>query len=104
MRDGVTKMHERGQEPVNEHQPVFRAGTHRPLPWPGRELGLVALVPQRAYLGYEFSEYARRQTGDPPVADDHSTRHVPHHTTMINDREPDLSPLPCTSSLDPSDQ
>jgi hypothetical protein len=54
----VMEMHERGQETVDEHQLMLRAGAHRPLPWPGRELGLVPLVPQRAYLRNEFSKTA----------------------------------------------
>ncbi|MCK1823787.1 hypothetical protein MTQ10_30490, partial [Streptomyces sp. XM83C] len=33
-----------------------------------------------------------RQARDPPVADDRCTRHIPHHTTMIDDRELDASP------------
>ncbi|MFJ3229341.1 hypothetical protein ACIPJS_39385 [Streptomyces sp. NPDC086783] len=86
-------MHERGQEPVDEHQPMFRVGAHRPLPWSGRELGLVPLVPQRAYLGNEFSNHVSRQARDPPVADDRCTRRVPHHMTMIHDQELDVSPL-----------
>ncbi len=61
MRGGVTEMHERGQETVDEHQPVLRAGAHCPLPWPGRELGLVPLVPQRSYLGNEFSNHSSRE-------------------------------------------
>ncbi len=45
MGDPVTEMDERGQEPVDEHQPVPRAGAHTPLPRPGRQLRLVTLMP-----------------------------------------------------------
>lgn len=93
MRGGVTEMYERGQETVDEHQLMLRAGAHRPLPWPGRELGLVPLVPQRAYLGNEFSNHNSRQARDPPVTDDRCTRRVPHHMTMIDDQELNISPL-----------
>lgn len=85
-------MHERDQETVDEHQLVLRAGAHRPLPWPERELGLVPLVPQRAYLSNEFSNHRSRQARDPPVAGDRFTRPVPHHMTMIDDQEFDASP------------
>ncbi|MGW3381956.1 hypothetical protein ACWDCO_17425 [Streptomyces albogriseolus] len=86
-------MHEGGQEPVDEDQPVLRAGTDRALPLPGHQLGLVPFMPQRAQLGHEFSDHIGRQARDPPVTDDRCTRHVPHHTTMINDQKLDVSPL-----------
>ncbi|WP_316744717.1 hypothetical protein [Streptomyces sp. MK7] len=50
-------MHERGQEPVDEHQLLLRTRAHGPLPWRGRELGLVSYVPRRARLGDEFSDH-----------------------------------------------
>jgi hypothetical protein len=85
-------MDKRGQQPVDEHQPVLRAGAQGPFPWPGREPGLVPFVPQRAYLKAQFSDPGGRQTSDSPVADDHCTRRVLHHPTMINDQELDASP------------
>jgi hypothetical protein len=92
VRGGVSQMHERGREPVDEHQPVLRARAHRQPPRPGRELGLVPLMPQRSHLSYKFSDHIRRQARDPSIADDHCTRRVPHHTTMIDDGELDTSP------------
>ncbi|MET7906479.1 hypothetical protein ABZS86_35530 [Streptomyces sp. NPDC005355] len=65
---------------------------HGPLPRPRGKPGLMALVPQRADLGDEFSDHTGRQAGDPPVADDHCTSHIPHHTTVINDHNLDVSP------------
>jgi hypothetical protein len=50
----VTEMDERGQEPVDEHQPVLRAGTHCPLPLARGKPGLVTLMPQRADFSHEF--------------------------------------------------
>ncbi|MBO3682526.1 hypothetical protein, partial [Streptomyces sp. NEAU-YJ-81] len=35
---------------------------------------------------------ASRQARDPSVADDHCTSRIPHHTTMINDHDLDVSP------------
>lgn len=102
-------MHERGQEPVDEDQPVLRTCAHGPLPRPGRESGLKPLVPQQAYLGDEFSDHNGRQARDPPVADDRCRNLVPHHATMIDNSELDVSPPTCTSSsgvelvLDPVD-
>lgn len=45
MGDPVTETDERGQEPVEEHQPVLRAGSHTPLPRPEEQLCLVTLMP-----------------------------------------------------------
>ncbi|GGS56108.1 hypothetical protein GCM10010253_33170 [Streptomyces badius] len=74
MGDPVTKMDERGQQPIDKHQPVLCAGAHGPLPWPGGEPGLVTLLPQRADLFDEFSNHSHSQARDPPIADDHRTR------------------------------
>lgn len=49
MSDSMAQMHERRQKSV-ERQSVLRTHAHHPLPWPGRELGLVSLVPQRTDL------------------------------------------------------
>lgn len=70
----VTKMDERGQQPIDKHQPVLCAGAHGPLPWPGGEPGLVTLLSQRAYLLDEFSNHSHSQARDPPITDDHRTR------------------------------
>jgi hypothetical protein len=86
-------VHEGGQEPVDEHQPVLRAPAQRPLPRPGGKPGLVPFMPQRTKLSHEFSNHTGRQARDPPVADDRCTRRVPHHKTMIDDQKLDASPL-----------
>lgn len=92
MGSPVTEMDEGGQEPVDEHQPVLCASTHGPPSLPGGKPGLVALMPQPAYFGDEFSDHIGRQARDPPVADDHCTSRVLHHTPMINDQGLDASP------------
>ncbi|GHE74642.1 hypothetical protein GCM10018771_65860 [Streptomyces cellulosae] len=48
MRGGMPEVHERGQKPVDEHQPVLRSGAHSALPRTGRKPGLVPFVPQRS--------------------------------------------------------
>jgi len=88
----ATETDESGQQSVDEHQPVLRTGANGSLPLPGGKPGLVALMPQRAHFGNEFSDHIGRQARDPPVADDQCTSRVPHHTTMINDQELDVSP------------
>ncbi|WP_235787110.1 hypothetical protein [Streptomyces mutabilis] len=89
----MPEVHERGQEPVDEHQPVLRTRAHSALPRTGRKLGLVPLMPQRTQLCHQFSNHVGRQARDPSVADDRCTRRVPHHTTMIDDQKLDVSPL-----------
>jgi hypothetical protein len=86
-------MDESCQQPVDEGQLVFRPAAHSPLPRPGGQLGLVTLMPQRSYLGYEFSDHIARQARDATVPDDHCTSPVPHHPTMINHHGLDVSPL-----------
>ncbi|WP_327720283.1 hypothetical protein OG381_36760 [Streptomyces sp. NBC_00490] len=88
----MTEMDQGGQQPVDEHQLVLRTSAYGPLPWPGYEPGLVALVPQRADLRDEFTDHVGRQARDPPVADEHCASCIPHHMTMINDQELDVSP------------
>lgn len=100
MGDPMTKMDERGQEPVDEHRPVLRAGAHRPLPRPSSKPRLVTLLPQRADLLDEFSDPSGSQARDPPIADHHRTSRVPHHPTMINHPGSTSHRLPCTSSSD----
>jgi hypothetical protein len=60
VRGPVSEVHE-GQEPVDEDEPVLRAGAHGPLPRPGRKPGLTPFMPQRHQLGHEFS--TQRPTG-----------------------------------------
>ncbi|MFE4053303.1 hypothetical protein [Streptomyces sp. YIM B13518] len=57
MHDPVSEVHEGGQEPVDEDQPVLCARAHSALSWPGRESGLVPFMPQRAKLSHEFSDH-----------------------------------------------
>jgi hypothetical protein len=66
----MTKIDERDQEPVDEHQPVFRAGAHGPLPRPSGKLRPVTLLPQWAGLTDEFSNHSGSQTRDPPITFD----------------------------------
>lgn len=45
MSGPVAEVHERGQEPVDEDQPVLRTGTDGPLPRPGLRFHPVPFVP-----------------------------------------------------------
>jgi hypothetical protein len=93
MSDTVTEMDESGQEPVGEHQLVLSLGAYGPLPWSRGQLDPVTLLPRRTYLSDKFSDHSGRQTRDPVAADDHCTRRVPSHPTMINHPGLGVSPL-----------
>lgn len=79
MSGAVAQIHQRGQQPVDEDEPVLRPGSHRPPPRPSREPSVMLLVPQRPYLGDEFSDHIRRQPGDPVLRHDQLTRPSPYH-------------------------
>ncbi|MFJ6486771.1 hypothetical protein ACIQK6_42690 [Streptomyces sp. NPDC091682] len=53
----MAKVDERGQEPVDEDQPVLRTSTDGPLPRPGLQSRLVPFMPYRTYLGDEFGDH-----------------------------------------------
>jgi hypothetical protein len=72
--DPVPKVDERGQQPVDEHQPVLCAGAHGPPPRSGGKPRPVTLLLQRADLLDEFSNHNHSQARDPPITDDHRTR------------------------------
>ncbi|MDQ1034332.1 hypothetical protein QFZ75_000748 [Streptomyces sp. V3I8] len=76
MGGAMAKVDESGEEPVDEHQLVFRCGAHGPATGTRRETGLVPLVPQRDYLGDEFSVHSGRQPRDPPASHDRCTYSV----------------------------
>lgn len=60
MSNPVAKVHERGQEPVDEHHLVLRTSAHGTLPRPGRKPRLVPLMPQRPHFSNEFSNHSGR--------------------------------------------
>ncbi|GGT02202.1 hypothetical protein GCM10010254_23290 [Streptomyces chromofuscus] len=72
----MAALHEGGQEPFDEDQPVLRAHAHGALPWPGREPGLVPFMAQRVYFGDEFSDHNGRRARAPPIAGDRCTSRV----------------------------
>lgn len=84
----MAKVHEGGQEPVDEDRAELRTGTHRALPQPGRTPGPAPAMPQRSNRDNEFSDHSDRQAGDSPVADDRCARRVPHRVAMIANQRP----------------
>jgi hypothetical protein len=67
--DSVAQVHEGGQQPVDEHQPVPGASPHRP---PARSIGqacVLACLPARAQLGDQLSQDLPGQPGQPAIGD-----------------------------------
>jgi hypothetical protein len=69
----VAKVHERGQQSINEDQFVLRSGAYCPAPWSRREPSLMLFMPQRSNLGDEFSDHNGRQPRDLSTPDDRRT-------------------------------
>ncbi len=56
MGDPVAQVHQGGQQPVQEHQPVPSTGPDRPLPRPVGQPCVLARLPARSQLGDQLSE------------------------------------------------
>ena len=54
MRGAMAQIHQGGQQPVDEDEPVLRTGSHSSPPRPSREQCLMLPVQQRAYFSDEF--------------------------------------------------
>ena len=59
MGDPVTEVHEGGQQPVDEHQPVPGACSDRPLPRPICQSCVLTRLPSRSQLGDKVSQNLR---------------------------------------------
>jgi hypothetical protein len=57
----MAQMHQGGQQPVDEHQPVPGTGSDRPLPRPICQPCVLARLPARPELGDQLSEDLRGQ-------------------------------------------
>ena len=67
MGDCVAQVHEGGQQPVEEHQPV--PGTGRPSARPIGQPRVLARLPARPELGDQLSQDLRGQSGHPAIGD-----------------------------------
>jgi hypothetical protein len=56
MGDPVAQVHQGGQQPVDEHQPVPGAGPDRPLPRPIGQPRVLARLPARPQFDDQLSE------------------------------------------------
>ncbi len=69
MGDSVAQVHQGGQQPVEEHQPVPGASSDRP---PARPIGqprVLARLPARPQLGDQLRQNLRGQSGHPAIGD-----------------------------------
>ncbi len=83
MGDPVPQLHQGGQQPFNEHQPVPGASADRP---PARPIGqpcVLAGLPAWSQLGDQLSEHFSGQPGHMAIGDSGGTGQAPRHTTTL---------------------
>jgi len=73
MGDSMAQMHEGGQQPIEERQPVPGTGSDRPLPWPIGPSRFPAVLPTRPPLGNQLSHGLTGQSGHPAIGDSGSS-------------------------------
>jgi hypothetical protein len=81
--DPVAQVHQGGQQPVDEHQPVPGTGPDRPLPRPIGQPCLLARLPARPELGDQLSQHFPGQSGHPTIGDGGGSGQGPRHTTTL---------------------
>jgi hypothetical protein len=79
MGNSVTQVHQGGQQPVDEPQPVPGAGSDRPS---ARPIG-PPRVPARTQLGDQLNQGRRGQPGHPTIGDSGGSGQAPRHTTTV---------------------
>jgi len=77
VRDPVAQVHEGGQQPVNEHQPVPGTGPDRPLPRPNGQPCVLARLPARPHFDDQLSEDLRGQPGHSAIGNSGGTGQRP---------------------------
>ncbi len=94
MGDPVTQVHQGGQQPVHEHQPVPGASSDRPLARPIGQPCVLARLPARSQLGDQLRQNLRGQSGHSAIGDSGGTGKSARHITTL--------PVLHTSTVKPS--
>jgi hypothetical protein len=84
MGHSVAQVHQGGQQPVDEHQPV--PGTRPDRPPPPRPIGqprVPARLSARSQLGDQLSQNLPGQPGHPAIGDSGGTGQRPRHATTL---------------------
>jgi len=79
----VAQVHQGGQQPVEEHQPVPGTGPDRP---PARPIGqprILARLPARSQLGDQLSQDLSGQSGHMAIGDNGGTGQAPWQTPTL---------------------
>jgi hypothetical protein len=79
----VAQVHEGGQQPVDEHQPVPGTRPDRPPPRPIGQPRVPARLPARPQLGDQLSQNLPGQPGHPAIGDSGGTGQRPRHATTL---------------------
>jgi hypothetical protein len=83
MGDSVAQVHQGGQQPVEEHQPVPGAGADCPLPGPIGQPRVLACLPARSQLGDQLGQDLPGQSGHPAIGDSGGTGKSARHITTL---------------------
>ncbi len=73
MGDPVAQVHQGGQQPVEEHQPVPGTGSDRPPTRPIGQPRVLTRLPARPELGDQLSQHFPGQPGHPAIDDSGGT-------------------------------
>jgi hypothetical protein len=76
-------MHESGQQPVDEHQPVPGASSERLLTRPIDQSRVLTHLPARSHLSDQPSYDLPGQPGHPAIADSGGSRQAPRHNLTL---------------------
>ncbi|MEX5721065.1 hypothetical protein [Geodermatophilus maliterrae] len=79
----MAQVHQGGQQPVNEHQPVPRARPDRPLARPIGQSRVLARLPFRPELSDQLGEHFLGQSGHAAIGDSSGTGQRPGHITSL---------------------
>jgi hypothetical protein len=83
MGDPVAQVHQGGQQPVDEHQPVPGTGSDRPPARPIGQACLLTRLPARSQLGDQLGQDLPGQSGHPAIGDSSSMGQAPRHPTTL---------------------
>jgi hypothetical protein len=84
MGDPVAQLHQRGQQPVEEHQAVPGTGSDRPPPRPIGQPRILARLPTRSQLGDQLGQHLSRQPGHSAIGDSGGTGKSARHITTLH--------------------
>ena len=83
MGDSVAQVHQGGQQPVEEHQPVPGTGSDRPSTRAIDQSRVLACLPARSQLGDQLGQDLARQSGHSAIGDSGGTGKSARHIMTL---------------------